>query len=103
MTIGVVSDEAFWVAGRLVDVVEVEVVDVGAVVAGKVVAGAVVTGTVGAGVVTGNVVGVVGAGVVGRRTRRRSHGRIRRKWSSSSALPPAPREAEPGDPAGQRQ
>jgi hypothetical protein len=63
MTIGVVSDE-FWVAGTLVDVVEVDVVDVGALVAGEVVGAGVVTGVVTV-VATGNVGGAVGAGVGG--------------------------------------
>ncbi len=71
-TIAVVSDDVLrpFVAGTLVDVVEVEVVEVGALVAGVVVAGTVVTGVVGGNVVAGgNVVGgvvaVVGASVDG--------------------------------------
>lgn len=50
------SDDVLWVAGTLVDVVDVEVVDVGAVVVEGAVVGGVVVGVV----VTGTVVGVVG-------------------------------------------
>jgi hypothetical protein len=71
-TIAVVFD-AFWVAGTVVDVVEVvevDVVDVGALVAGVVVAGVVVGAVVVAGDVVGVVSGlaVVGASVVGGAT-----------------------------------